>query len=194
MPTTQRRDAEIAAFYCDHAEPLKRAVRRHVDRVGNEVIEDACHTAWTKLLRRLDITLDSRGLNWLTTVAVHEAWRLGSMTNEQLVGMFTTTDLEASECELPEPCDTHGRGTDDHALDRIEHHDRLQAMRALKPSEREALYLKGLGYSYREIMQLTGSSYTAVNRRLTEGRAALRRQMGDDNGPRPVTRRGNSLG
>jgi DNA-directed RNA polymerase specialized sigma24 family protein len=62
-------------------------------------------------------------------------------------------------------------------------------MRALKPSEREALYLKGLGYSYREIMQLTGASYTAVNRRLAEGRAALRRHMGDDNGPCRWTRR-----
>jgi hypothetical protein len=31
-------------------------------------------------------------------------------------------------------------------------------------------------------MRLTGSSYTAVNRGLSEGRAALRRHMGDDNG------------
>jgi len=36
-------------------------------------------------------------------------------------------------------------------------------MRALKPSERKALYLKGLGYSYREMMRLTGATYTAVN-------------------------------
>jgi hypothetical protein len=33
------------------------------------------------------------------------------------------------------------------AVDQIEHYDRLPAMRALKPSEREALYLKRLGYS-----------------------------------------------
>src|SRR3954453_17739633 len=59
------------------------------------------------------------------------------------------------------------RGTAERALDHIEHYDRLQAMRVLEPSEREALYLKGLGYSYREIMRLTGSSYTAVNRRLS---------------------------
>jgi DNA-directed RNA polymerase specialized sigma24 family protein len=54
-------------------------------------------------------------------------------------------------------------------VDQIEHDDRLPAMRALKTSEREALYLKALGYSYTEIMQLTGATYTAVNRRHTEG-------------------------
>ncbi|MGH2949453.1 MAG: hypothetical protein ACRDPC_24900 [Solirubrobacteraceae bacterium] len=33
----------------------------------------------------------------------------------------------------------------------------------------------GLSYSYDEICQLTGFSYTAVNRYITEGRRALRR-------------------
>ena len=51
----------------------------------------------------------------------------------------------------------------------------VAAFRQLKSREREALYLKGLGYSYREIARLTDSTYTAVNRRITEGRAALRR-------------------
>jgi hypothetical protein len=63
-------------------------------------------------------------------------------------------------------------------------------MRALKPSERQALYLKGLGYTYREIMRLTGSTYTAVNRRITEGRAALRRQTSDGNRRLVLNRRG----
>jgi DNA-directed RNA polymerase specialized sigma24 family protein len=183
--TTRRRDEQIAAFYSDHAERLTRAVRRRVDRVGDEIIEDACHTAWTKLLRRPDITLDTRGFAWLITVAVREAWQLGSIANEQPAGTLTTpADLDGDQGELPEPCDTHRRGTDDHALDRIEHHARLQAMRAIKPREREALYLKGLGYSYGEIMRLTGATCTAVNRRITEGRAALRHELGDDSGPR----------
>jgi hypothetical protein len=30
----------------------------------------------------------------------------------------------------------------------------------------------GLGYRYAEIMEITGASYTAVNRRITEGRRA----------------------
>src|SRR3954453_5032865 len=145
--TSQRRDAQIAAFYSDHAERLERAVRRRVDRVGDEVIEDVCQIAWVTLLRRSDIPLDAHGLGWLATVAVHEAWRLGSIAREQPAGTLTTpADPDGDPGELPEPCDTGRRGTEELALAHIEQHARLQAIRALKPREREALYLKGLGY------------------------------------------------
>src|SRR4051812_30335969 len=101
--TSQRRDERIAAFYRDHAERLQRAVRRRVHRVGDEVIEDACHSAWVTLLRRPDITLDSQGLSWLTTVAVHEAWRVGAVTREQPAGTLTTpADPDGDAGELPE--------------------------------------------------------------------------------------------
>ena len=55
------------------------------------------------------------------------------------------------------------------------HAQRLADLATIKPHERQALYLKGLGYRYREIMQITGASYTAVNRRITEGRRSLRK-------------------
>jgi DNA-directed RNA polymerase specialized sigma24 family protein len=62
--------------------------------------------------------------------------------------------------------------------ERREHSERIAKARAqlarLKPQERRALGLLGLGYSYREICALTGWSYTKVNRCITEGRAALR--------------------
>jgi DNA-directed RNA polymerase specialized sigma24 family protein len=44
----------------------------------------------------------------------------------------------------------------------------------LTAAERRALLLKAGGYSYHEIAALTASTYTAVNRRLTEGRNRLR--------------------
>jgi DNA-directed RNA polymerase specialized sigma24 family protein len=34
-----------------------------------------------------------------------------------------------------------------------------------------------MGYFYQEIMQMTNATYTAVNRGITEGRAAVRRQL-----------------
>src|SRR3954471_9101761 len=111
--TSQRRDEQIAAFYRDYAERLTRAVRRRVDRVGDEVIEDACQIAWVTLLRRPDIPLDSHGLSWLSTVAVHEAWRLGSISREQPAGTLTASaDLNAEHGELAEPCDSDRRGTE----------------------------------------------------------------------------------
>ena len=62
----------------------------------------------------------------------------------------------------------------DHVAERIQHAQRRHDLATIKPHDRQALYLKGLGYRYREIMQITGASYTAVNRRITEGRRALR--------------------
>jgi DNA-directed RNA polymerase specialized sigma24 family protein len=179
----ERRD-QVGAFFAAHADHVRRAVRRRVERVGDEIIEDACQIAWATLLRRSDITLDRSGLGWLTTVAVHEAWRQGSTAEATLAGTFIGTLGVHDEGELPEPADTEHLGTEDKVLDRLEHIERFHAMHALKPAQREALYLKGLGYSYQEIMRLTSASYTAVNRRITEGHAALRRHLGEDSGPR----------
>ena len=52
--------------------------------------------------------------------------------------------------------------------------ERARLLARLKPNERRALVLKGEGYSYREICELTGWTYTKVNRCLAEGRARLR--------------------
>jgi DNA-directed RNA polymerase specialized sigma24 family protein len=56
----------------------------------------------------------------------------------------------------------------------LEHAADLHALKTLKLPERQGLFLKALGYRYHEIAQLTGSTCTAVNRRLTEGRRRLR--------------------
>jgi len=46
---TQRRDEQVSTFFVTHADRLQRAVR-HVNRVGEELIEDACQMAWTDRL------------------------------------------------------------------------------------------------------------------------------------------------
>jgi DNA-directed RNA polymerase specialized sigma24 family protein len=134
-------------------------------------IEDACQTAWSTLLGRPDIDLDQRGLNWLTTVATREAWRQGSTARELPAGAFIAADLAAEAGELPS---RQGQpAIPPTALARDEHNQRVRHLLALKPREREALYLQGLGHSYHAIAALTDSTYTAVNRRITEGRARL---------------------
>ena len=47
---------------------------------------------------------------------------------------------------------------------------RGEALRALKPQEVRALTLKAQGYSYAEIGEITGWSYTKINRCMAEGR------------------------
>jgi DNA-directed RNA polymerase specialized sigma24 family protein len=50
----------------------------------------------------------------------------------------------------------------------------LRALAGLR-CRRRILELKVAGFSYREIMELLGVTYTNVNRHLTEGRAELPR-------------------
>src|SRR5215204_1728071 len=119
--STQRRDDHVGTFFLTHADGLQRAVRRHVNHVGDELIEDACQMAWTTLLQRPDITLDTHGFGWLTTVAMHEAWRLASTAHEQPAGALTSL-ADHQNAPGERPADTDQRGTAETALDRIEHH------------------------------------------------------------------------
>ena len=56
-------------------------------------------------------------------------------------------------------------------------HSRANALSRLKPDERRALVQKAEGFSYAEICEMNGWTYTKTNRCLTEGRARLR-QLG----------------
>jgi hypothetical protein len=74
-----------------------------------------------------------------------------------------------------------------------------RASGATSTSKRRDLYLQALGYRYHENAKATGSTYTAVNRRLAEGRTQLRRldrtraRAGDDRAAaRQERRRGRS--
>jgi DNA-directed RNA polymerase specialized sigma24 family protein len=169
-PTPARRRA-LEAFYAAHHRRLTRAVFSRARGIGDDAIDDACAHAWLMLVRRADVTLDARGLHWLVTVAVYEAWRLGG-AREVPVGAF-----------LPDPDNTHERaepaGPWSDPLERVLalelQCERVAAFATLKPRERRELFLKAACYRYHEIMALTGTTYTAVNRYLTEGRARLRR-------------------
>jgi DNA-directed RNA polymerase specialized sigma24 family protein len=56
----------------------------------------------------------------------------------------------------------------------IERDEGRRRLRRLKPDERRALGLIGADYSYREVGEITGWTYTKANRRIAEGLAALR--------------------
>jgi DNA-directed RNA polymerase specialized sigma24 family protein len=168
-PTT--RSEQIAAFYRRHADRIRRTVAAVV-HASVETIEDACQTAWAFRLRRDDVSVDDRGANWLITVAIRQAWQLALSSRETPVGTFQ--GVAGGDDDVPEPADRLATDTDEQALSRIEAAERVVDLQALKARERRELYLKALGYSYGEIAQLTGSTYTEVNRRVVEGRARLR--------------------
>jgi DNA-directed RNA polymerase specialized sigma24 family protein len=164
VTSSTARAQEIAALYARYASRLQRIVSTKVNAPA-QTIEDACQNAWATLLRREDVTLDERGAAWLATAAIHEGWRL-TRRGEIPAGAMRSVMREAGD--LPEPA------ADEQALARIEHAERVAELRTLKTRERRDLYLQALGYGYSEIAKATGSSYTAVNRRLSEGRGRLR--------------------
>jgi DNA-directed RNA polymerase specialized sigma24 family protein len=166
----ERRRA-LGAFYAEHHRRLAGRVRSGARGVRAPIVADACAYAWLQLIRRPDIRLDRGGLTWLALVAIQEAWRLGAPGCERAVGLFLT-EID-DERELPDPA---GAAADplERTLDRELHQARAARFAGLKASERRDLLLHAGGYSYLEIADLTHSTYSAVNRRLTDGRNRLR--------------------
>jgi DNA-directed RNA polymerase specialized sigma24 family protein len=168
------RREEIAAFFAAHAKHVHTRVARRA-RTAHHIVDDACAIAWTTLLRRPDVALNARGRAWLITVAVHEAWRLQERcAHETPAGPFARGST-VEDGHAPEPVDAFRVDVETQAVDRAQHSDDLAAFLTLRPRERQTLYLQAVGYRYAEICEMTGFTYTAVNRYITEGRRALRR-------------------
>jgi RNA polymerase sigma factor (sigma-70 family) len=105
---------------------------------------------------------------WMQIVTRRQALAV-RRSRERLLGARADGDgdpLDRIACDRPDP---HER------LERREQvGEAVQVMNRLKPQERLALVLKAHGYSYAEIRELCGWTYTKVNRCLAEGRARLR--------------------
>jgi DNA-directed RNA polymerase specialized sigma24 family protein len=170
IATDPGRRQALAAFYSANHRSIERIVAHAASERSGAGVADACAIAWLKLVGRDDVTLDQRGASWVATVAIHEAWREGRFrrVSERPTGGFRE--------ELAD-CTWLARATSD-PLDRVleleDHHERRTALGTAKPNEREALFLHALGHRYAEIMELTGASYTSVNRRISEGRRRVR--------------------
>src|SRR4051812_17732690 len=153
------RTRQISDFYAAHAHRLLALVGSKTG-APPEAVADACQSAWVTLLRRPDINLDARGLGWLTVVAVHEVhhqWR----DRAHNLPMGALSLGTGGPGELPEPAANGNEGVEELAVAHLEHSERVADLAALKPAERAALYLKALGYRYREIASVTDASYTA---------------------------------
>jgi RNA polymerase sigma factor (sigma-70 family) len=103
-------------------------------------------------------------LPWLRTVIKREAWAIARQRQRAAPLIRPDDPLDPISFE-------------DGSVDPAERRERLrlaaEAMGALKPQEARALRLKAAGYSYRQIQERCGWTYTKVNRCLTEGRQAF---------------------
>jgi RNA polymerase sigma factor (sigma-70 family) len=149
MPIRLERAEEIARFYERHAKRLQRAISAKTVGLDDGGIEDACSFAWEQLIQRRDIDLDHHGgYWWVYRVALRRAWLL------------------ACRREREQP-----RGG---LNDRIERATIRETLGELHPRERRELLLYAHGLSYEEIAEVTGTTYTAVNRWLARGKKKLR--------------------
>jgi RNA polymerase sigma factor (sigma-70 family) len=129
-----------------------------------EDAEDAYQRGVEILLTKAPTTAEEELVPWLRTVVKHEAWALRRQRQRAAP--------VADDGQVPEPpseiAATH---------DQAERIDRLrigaEALKQLKPQEIRALVLRAEGYSYKQIQEVTGWTYTKVNRCLTEGRKAF---------------------
>jgi RNA polymerase sigma factor (sigma-70 family) len=130
-----------------------------------EDAEDAYQRGLEIMLTKAPSTNEDDLVPWLRTVVKHEAFALRRQRERHAP---ITDDGELGE-RATTAAVTH---------DQAELYERLrhgaEALRKLKPQEARALRLRAEGYSYAEICDITGWTYTKVNRCLTEGRHAMK--------------------
>ena len=98
---------------------------------------------------------------WLKVVVKHEALAIRRARSESVSG---------EEPDLDSRVEPTQRTLDEQVAGGERVSRSAEALRALKPDERRALMLKAQGYSYQEIGEHFGWTYTKVNRAITEGR------------------------
>src|SRR5919106_2042364 len=159
-----RADGDEAALelLARHGAQILATARRYA--ATPEDAEDAYQRGLEILLTKAPTTSEEDLVPWLKTVVKHEAFALRRHRERHAP---VTDDGELGERGSPAAA-TH---------EQAERYEDLrqgaEALAQLKPQEIRALLLRAEGYSYAEICEITGWTYTKVNRCLTEGRQAL---------------------
>jgi DNA-directed RNA polymerase specialized sigma24 family protein len=149
-------------------------IARRVSLCGDDA-DDAYQRAVEILLTKGAAVDPARLPGWMAVVTRREALAV-RRGRERLLGPATAPGTDGGE-SAPEgvACDRPG------PAELVERRERVAAARgalsALKANQRVALALQASGYSYDEISDACGWTYTKVNRCLAEGRDRLR-QLG----------------
>ena len=167
-PVAQRRARAALELIAAHDRSFRRTARRH--SLCAEDAEDAYQRALEILLTKAPLCGPPRLAAWMHTVTKHEAMAVRRARERLLGAQLPVRDGEPEGLDSL-PGDHPGPG------ERAERRERVarsaEALGALKPQERRALVLKAEGYSYAEIQDIEGWTYTKVNRCMAEGRKAF---------------------
>jgi RNA polymerase sigma factor (sigma-70 family) len=150
---------------------LLRQARHHSRRL--EDAEDALGDACVQFLRFYDGRSGNDALRWMMVVVKRCAWAIGRRAKTREARQFVSSTEQIVD-ELATVVREERSGPAE-LVERSEETARVvELIEGLKPDERTALVLFGLGCSYAEIGQLRGWSATKVNRCISEGRAQVR--------------------
>jgi RNA polymerase sigma factor (sigma-70 family) len=157
-----------------HERALKQTARRY--SLCADDAEDAYQRAMEILLTKAPTEQPRELSRWTHTVIRHEALAI-RRNRERLLGNPATAESRegGGAVDWVELIPTAADDGPDRRVERRETIARSrEALQALKPAELRALTLLAEGYSYAEIGQRTGWSYTKINRCLSEGRERFR--------------------
>ena len=162
----------LAELLARDGDRLRNQARHHAPSVADA--EDALQDACFAFLRYFKASPEA-ALPWMMVVVKHCAWQIGARRRRHEAPiapsptdafdpsgqLFALLDERPGPAERLECCE--------------ELAGRIELLDRLKPDERTALILIGLGATYREVAALRGWTMTKVKRCAAEGRAALRR-------------------
>jgi RNA polymerase sigma factor (sigma-70 family) len=144
--------------------PRVHAVVRRQISGSEQLVEDACHTAWVKFIERSEQIDRHATLTWLVRTAIRDAYKLSHREHRNL-------SLDAPAGAFGEP----SAGAYADPVTHAEHRERLALTQQLRERQHRLLWLQASGLSYTEIAAGTGDSQRTVERQLLRAHSHLRR-------------------
>jgi RNA polymerase sigma factor (sigma-70 family) len=150
---------------------LYRAISKQLERIvrfgvcaPDLVIEEACQSAWERLIDHQAQVRKDSARSWLVKTAVREAFRLLGLGSRE----------RSLEAELEERGELVSADPRPGLVDRYEQRERLSAIASLSRRQQRLLWLYGLGLTYEEIATRDGCTARTVERQLKRARETLR--------------------
>jgi RNA polymerase sigma factor (sigma-70 family) len=173
---TESRRRAASALIETHDAVFRRTARRY--SICADDSEDAYQRALEILLTKAPPIEGDPLVRWMQTVTKREALAVRRQ-RERLLGSPRPPGEADADRDPLEFIASESPGPNDRLARRERVARSGEALRALKPQEVRALTLKAQGYSYAEIGEITGWSYTKINRCMAEGRKRFLRAFAD---------------
>lgn len=167
-PPTTTSSQILDELIAEHGATLRRQALRHAP--SPEAAEEAFQEACVQFLRAYEGPPGLAALRWMQTTTKRCAWAVGR-TQRRDLGFADGVEEGLADHVVRDPAVLVERDE--------QRRQRVARIERLKPDERTALIMVGLGCSYKEVGERRGWTYTKVNRCVSEGRAALRRSRPD---------------